>query len=240
MRLSLALLVVLLAALCPGWAGAQAAPRWKAVLVAGDDSIAVFDHAIDRLAAILWDRGVTEQRGLTSDSYLATADRPMATARTIEAALADLAIGGFDRCLVYLTSHGDRDGLLLKAEGSPPRRLTPNKLGRLLDLHCAEKPTVIVVSACHSGVFIAGAIMAPNRVILTAARDDKTSFGCAPKFELTYFDECVIDAWPKAQTWRDLFRLAESCIRRREGENGVAPSLPQAYFGTDVQDLKMP
>jgi hypothetical protein len=233
----LALLTVLLA---PGWAGADASPRWKAVLVAGDDSITVFDNAVTRIGELLAERGVDQQRSLTSDSFVATPERPIATSRTIEAALADLAIGGFDRCLVYLTSHGDMDGVLLKREDRQPRRLTPNRLGRILDRHCAEKPTVIVVSACHSGVFIAGATMAPNRVILTAARDDLTSFGCGPRFELTYFDECVIDAWPKAKMWRDLFRATESCVRLREAETGQKPSLPQSYFGEAVTDLAMP
>jgi len=240
MRLPRLILLLLTVFCLPFWANAEAPPRWKAVLVAGDDSIIVFDNAVVRIGQLLAERGVDQQRSLTSDTLIANADRPIATMRTIEAALADLAIGGFDRCLVYLTSHGDENGILLKREDQGTRRLSPNRLGRILDRQCGLKPTVVVVSACHSGVFIAGATRAPNRVILTAARDDRLSFGCGAEFEFTYFDECVINAWPRAQMWRDLFRAIDSCVRRRESETRQTPSMPQAYFGEEVNDLEMP
>jgi hypothetical protein len=231
-------LVAILSAPANAQAGGPA--RWKAVLVAGDDSIAVFDNAVDEIGVLLQARGVDQRQALTSDSFIAGPGRPFATAKSIETALADLALGGFDRCLVYLTSHGDEMGVLLRREDRQPRRLTPNRLGRILDRQCGDKPTVIVVSACHSGVFIAAATSGPNRVILTAARDDRTSFGCGAEFEFTYFDECVIKAWPQAKLWRDLFRAAESCVRRREAETKQTPSLPQAFFGENVADLSMP
>lgn len=214
--------------------------RWKAVLIAGDDSAPVFDNAVDRLMELLSKDTVVSARGLTSDFKKRTPDRPIATTQSIKTALHRPVAGGFDACLVYMTSHGDVDGFYLREDRQARNRLTPNRIGRMLDQECGKVPTVLVVSACHSGVFIAGATRAPNRIILTAARDDRSSFGCGAEFELTYFDECVLGAWPKSSTWHDLFGRAESCVREKEAELQQQPSMPQAYFGDAVEELKMP
>ena len=57
--------------------------------------------------------------------------------------------------------------------------LRPPELARALDAGCGQVPTVAVVSACYSGVFAAPPMTAPNRIVLTAARADRPSFGCA-------------------------------------------------------------
>ena len=50
--------------------------------------------------------------------------------------------------------------------------LAPRTLGAMLDEACGPRPTIVVLSACFSGVFLPE-IAAPNRMILTAARPDR-------------------------------------------------------------------
>ena len=215
---------------------------WRVVLVAGDDSAAVFDNAVDRLTELLRGRAGVELYRLTSDRRLYSKTRVLASARTIDRALAGLNDGGSaaQGCFVFMTSHGTTEGLYLREDDDSRRTLSPGKLDRILDAQCGERPTVVVVSACHSGVFIGKASKGANRIWLTAARDDRVSFGCGAEFELTYFDECLLGAWPKSQTWAQLFDRTQTCVRLKESELQEKSSLPQAYFGDGVRDLELP
>ena len=219
-------------------AASAAAPQsWRVVMIAGDSSAPVFDNAVDKLGELLAGKKGLELRPLTSDGIHTTDDRPLATARNIDAALGGTQAQG---CLVFMTSHGTADGLYLRHDLDNDRMLSPGRLDRILDKRCGDRPTVIVASACHAGVFIARATKGDNRIILTAARDDRVSFGCGADFELTYFDECLLKAWPKGGTWKQLFDRTSTCVRLKESELSEAASMPQAFFGEGVKDLKLP
>ena len=230
--LTLALGVSLLSAS----ADSAALQTWRVLLVAGDDSAAVFDNAVDRFTEILASRPGVELYRLTSDHRLQSTSRRIASAKAIDSALTGSAAQG---CFVFMTSHGSKEGLLLREDESN-RTLSPGKLDRILDKQCGERPTVVVVSACHSGVFIGKASKGDNRILLTAARDDRVSFGCGAEFELTYFDECLFGAWPKSKTWKQLFDRTNTCVRLKESELSESSSLPQAFFGAKVKDLELP
>jgi hypothetical protein len=210
---------------------------WRVVLVAGDDSAAVFDNAVDRLTEILSGRPGIEIQRLTSDRRLRSSTRGIASAKAIDSALMGTAAQG---CFVFMTSHGTVDGLYLREDYDSDRTLSPGKLDRILDKQCGARPTVVVVSACHAGVFIGRASKGDNRIWLTAARDDRVSFGCGSEFELTYFDECLIGAWPKSKTWQQLFDRTTTCVRLKESELSESSSMPQAFFGDGVEDLELP
>ena len=210
---------------------------WRVVLVAGDDSAAVFDNAVDELTQLLAGKPGIELARLTSDMSRQSASRRIATAKSIDGALTGSAAQG---CFVFMTSHGSTDGLLLREDFDSDKTLSPGKLDRILDKQCGARPTVVVVSACHSGVFIGKASKGDNRIWLTAARDDRVSFGCGAEFELTYFDECLLAAWPKSKTWKQLFDRTNTCVRLKESELSESSSLPQAFFGKAVKDLELP
>jgi hypothetical protein len=218
-------------------ASAAAPKSWRVVLVAGDDSAPVFDNAVDRLSELLADRPGVELRRLTSDLMLQGQGRKVATAKAIDAALKGNAAQG---CLVFMTSHGSEEGLLLRQDYDNRKVLSPGRLDRMLDKHCGDRPTVVVVSACHSGIFIGRASKGDNRILLTAARDDKVSFGCGAEFEYTYFDECLLKSWAKGGTWKQLFGRVETCVRLKESELSETSSMPQAFFGAGVQNLALP
>jgi hypothetical protein len=71
--------------------------------------------------------------------------------------------------------------------------LDPAYLADVVDRSCDKYPTVILVSACYSGVFLIDALKGPNRIIMTAARDDRPSFGCSSESYYTYWDACLLD-----------------------------------------------
>jgi hypothetical protein len=218
-------------------ADSAALQSWRVLLVAGDDSAAVFDNAVDRFTEILASKPGIELYRLTSDRRLRSVTRSIASAKAIDRALTGSAAQG---CFVFMTSHGTPDGLYLREDDQSDRTLSPGKLDRILDKQCGDRPTVVIVSACHSGVFIGKASKGDHRIWLTAARDDRVSFGCGAEFELTYFDECLFIAWPKSKTWQQLFDRTSTCVRLKESELSESSSLPQAFFGKSVKDLELP
>lgn len=134
-------------------------------------------------------------------------------------------------CLLYFTSHGSPEGMVLGNEGL----LSPVRLDGLIDQWCGERPTVVVVSACYSGAFVP-ALSAPNRIVMTAARPDRSSFGCSEDAQYPYYDGCIMESLPQAADFIHLSSLAKKCVARREREENLRPaSEPQTRIGAEVE-----
>ena len=207
------------------------ANRWRAVLVAGDNSSPAFDNGIDTLHERLTAMGV---RAITA--YSASAGRgQLSTAGNIEGGLRS---AGGEACFVYMTSHGDERGFFLR----PGRRmLSPAEVDQALSQGCGERPTVLVVSACHSGTFISPQTRRPNRVIIVAAAADRTSFGCGADNDYTYYDQCFLQQLDGASTWRELAEATRACVQTLEQRLGVhRKSRPQLFVGAAVANLRLP
>ena len=218
-----------------------AAPlRWKALAAGGDDSLVVFDNAVDRFTALMTESNVVNVLRFTSTASRAAPDRPIATVAALDAGLKTLRPGAGEACLIFLTSHGARDGLLLKQDLSQQQRLNPARFGRMMDENCGQAPTVAIVSGCYSGIFLGEFTEASNRIILTAARRDRTSFGCSADESFTYFDACLFEAWPLSGTWEVLFDRTRDCVRQKERSLGFQYSLPQAWFGNYMRNVPLP
>jgi hypothetical protein len=235
--------MLLLAAL--GWLGAAAAGAavtsgtWQVVLAAGDDAEPVFDNATHEINRRLAAAGIPPgniHRLSASSSEVAAGAEP-ATAEGLLRRIADLPARPGDQCLIFLTSHGERGSGLWLARSN--RALTPDELARALSRGCAAVPTVVIASACYSGSFATGKMAKPNRIVLTAARGDRPSFGCQAHRTYNFFDECLLGVLPQAATWRSVSDGADRCVRRMEHALGVQPSEPQAYFGATVAALKI-
>lgn len=213
------------------------AMAWQAVLVAGDNAEPVFDNAVAAVGQWLTGRGVPASdihRLSASARGVDPANEPASTRRVLDR-IAALRPGRGDGCFVFITSHGQRgQGIWLAASGE---FLEPAGLARALSAGCASAPTVVIVSSCYSGAFTA--VRAPNRVIITAARADRPSFGCQADRTYTVFDECLLAALPAAATWRAVRDANLGCVQRRERELGVLPSQPQAFFGKSVRNLAL-
>jgi hypothetical protein len=220
-------------------APAHAAPpfaNWAVVVVAGDDQGAhdgrptrAFDNARRDVVAALERRGFSAgelaQFSLHPDFYpadhAARSDLVPIGARL--RALASQAPGG---CLVYFTSHGSPDGIVVNNRIVPPLIMQ-----RMIDGACGSKPTAVILSACFSGVFLP-ALAGPNRFVFTAARSDRSSFGCGESDRYPFFDGCVIQDLPLARDFVGLAGLVKGCVAAREDEEGMRPrSQPQVFVG---------
>jgi len=241
--LVLGLLLAPLLAATPVRADAPSFSNWAAVVVAGDwrahsgGPTEAFDNARRDVSATLLDLGFSPDavRQYSTRPKRYPAVKPRRTdLGVIHADLRDLATKRAAGCLVYLTSHGAPEGAVLGEDILPP-----SLLAAMIDDACPARPAIVVVSACFSGVFVKP-LQREDRMILTAARPDRTSFGCSAEERFTYFDDCLFQSWPKAQTWAALFRGTETCVRAKETELGVVHSEPQAFFGSQVANLALP
>jgi peptidase C13-like protein len=240
-RLGLALLMLGMLAGADSAQPGSATPSgsWQVVLAAGDDAEPVFDNATRELGQRLAAAGVPASnihRLSASRAEIGAGAEP-AAADVLLRRIADLPVRPGDRCLIFLTSHGERGaGVWLSRSNSA---LSPDELTQALSHGCSAVPTVVVVSACYSGSFSVGKMAKPNRVILTAARKDRPSFGCQAHRMYNFFDECLLGALPKSATWRAAFDATNQCVRRMERALAMRPSEPQAYFGPMVLGLKV-
>jgi hypothetical protein len=229
-----------LAILCwVGGAPAGSAESWQVILVAGDDAQPVFDNATRELSRRLLAAGVPPANihRLSASNSEVAGGVESATAEHVLRRITELSARPGDECLIFLTSHGERGSGFWLARSD--RALTPDELARALSRSCATVPTVVIVSACYSGSFATGQMIKPNRVILTAARGDRPSFGCQAHRTYNFFDECLLDVLPQAATWRLVYQGANRCVRRMEHALGAQPSEPQAYFGGTVAALRV-
>lgn len=137
--------------------------------------------------------------------------------------LAKRAKGG---CLLYFTSHGTPDGMVM-GDGL----LTPAQMKEMVDTACGDKPSVIVMSSCYAGQFVEP-LRGPNRIVMTAARPDRTSFGCGEMDHYTFFDDCFLRALPMAGDFPSLGGLVQQCVAEREVQvKATPPSEPQVSVG---------
>jgi hypothetical protein len=229
--------LLLLAGSPAGAAPSRPAAEWKAVLVAGDNAQPVFDNAVEAVRSWLIQGGVP-RANIHRFSASPRANEPAvepASARRVLQDIAGLAARPGERCFVFITSHGQRDDGVFLAYHS--EFLTPAELAQALSLGCGAVPTVAIVSSCYSGAFSAAPMQASNRIVLTAARADRPSFGCQADRTYTVFDECLLSTLPRAPTWRATFAVNSRCVRKREKWLNVLPSQPQAFFGTAVRGL---
>jgi hypothetical protein len=220
------------------WAGiVGAGGNLQVVLAAGDDSEPVFDNATREMSRRLLAAGVPAGSIHRLSASAAEPGAQAATADILLRTIAELPARPGDRCLIFLTSHGERGAGLWLARSN--RALSPDELARALSRGCGAVPTIVVVSACYSGGFVTGKMAKPNRVILTAARADRPSFGCQVHRTYNFFDECLLGVLPQSATWRAVYDGANRCVRRMERALEVEPSAPQAYFGGTVAGLNV-
>jgi len=213
--------------------------HWRVVLVAGDTAQPVFDNAVKAVNLWLVQHGVAAA-DIHRLAASATPQDPTIEPATLDRVLgriADLHAGPGEGCFVFITSHGGHNlGIYLSRRDE---MLRPSALAHALASGCGAAPTVVIVSGCYSGTFARGTMAAPNRIILTAARADRASFGCSAEQTYTNYDSCLLAALPHASTWRGVFDETKDCVRYRENQFGETPSHPQASFGAAVRSLPL-
>ncbi|WP_166255004.1 C13 family peptidase [Marinobacter salicampi] len=208
--------------------------------VGGDGTESVFMRDIQVARTGLQARFDIEDRDILLLNHRDYETLPLATRPSIAAALKALdeqMNPEEDLLVVHLVSHGMQDGqLLLQQPGVELPNLSPRDFADMLEpLDVRRK--VLVVSACYSGHWL-NELRDSDTMILTSARDDRTSFGCGDDSEMTWFTKAVYQRVglsfiePEA-----MFENISRQIRSWEEETAMEEehwSWPQYHLGDDL------
>jgi hypothetical protein len=139
-----------------------------------------------------------------------------------------------DVLVLFTTSHGDaQTGLAYRDNGKGFGMIAPARMAALLD-EKRFKRRVVMISACYSGVFVP-LLTSADTVIVTAASSRRTSFGCAPGNDWTFFGDALINnALRKPQPFAKAADEAVNLIAGWETQNRLDQSNPQVFVGDSV------
>jgi hypothetical protein len=215
-------------------------PDLYVVSFGSDGAERVFRNEAHYVAELFAQRFGAQGRVLELVNHPDSTDRaPLATATNLAYALSligDIVDPQQDLLLVFLTSHGSEDRHLSVAlEPLALNPLSADALATTLDALPIQHQ-VVIVSACYSGGFIP-ALKKPGRLVLTAARADRTSYGCGPDSDLTFFGRALfVDALNQTTSFVDAFEHARRAIAAREQAEGITPpSEPQLSSNADIE-----
>ncbi len=198
----------------------------------------VFDNDVVTFAASLRAAvgGLAGQQlyGYTS----ANVTRHNGTAPKTLADFAAQAVDGRDVVVAMWTTHGNVGYLAVKDDKAKrvTGLVTGNDLNNLL-APLDNDLQVIILQACFSGSLIEG-LKHPNRIILTAAAKDRSSFGCQPNNDNTWFIESMNTALAQGGSWATVFGTTKNIVRAKEKSQGIssdAYSNPQSFVGANMR-----
>jgi len=140
--------------------------------------------------------------------------------------------------VALISTHGNLDLLSVNIANTFWPAVRSVHLKKWLD-GLQNVPTSLVFSACYSGSLIPE-LIGSQRVILTAAAHDRSSFGCAYHDKNTYFIGSLLgEGWSERNTWQDNYRLMTEKVLKMEQRLGLQPSSPQIYVSNDLQNTKV-
>jgi hypothetical protein len=160
---------------------------------------------------------------------------PVADDSAIEALVAGAAEQASDNDLVfvYISTHGNRGALQRKIGTYPEQIVSASRLAQLLQPLTGRR-TVIFLSACFSGSLLAE-LKSEDRIIVTAARADRASFGCRPAAQHTYFGEAVLRSFgQRDRSLQQIVADIRTDVAAQERAHGQTPSEPQVYVGQHI------
>ncbi|HVY83803.1 MAG TPA: C13 family peptidase [Caulobacterales bacterium] len=207
------------------------------LLVASFWNDPVFESEATKAAEILQNHLGAQGRTIILSAGVGGPNRqyPAATPDNVQAALG--RIGSLidpdeDLVAVFFTSHGAHDGSIAMLErGRMQGALRPANL-RDSFMQAGIRNRLVIVSACFSGAFIAP-LADEQTIVLTAASPDRTSFGCQPENEWTFFGDAYFNhALRGGAAIIPAFDQAKTLIEQWEREQNLSPpSNPQRFVG---------
>ena len=140
-----------------------------------------------------------------------------------------------DILFLYLTSHGSRDAeLATKLPGLSFTDFNAPRLAQILQ-DSGIRWKVIVVSACYSGSFL-DSLKDDLTLVMTAARADRTSFGCSDDAEFTYFGRAYLEqALNQTTSFIEAFAKARALVNQWETRDQEVHSEPQIAKGALIE-----
>ena len=215
-------------------------PNLYLLAFAGDGGEDVFRNEAEYAAQMFTRRfGATAHALVLENNPATLATHPLADWSNLDAALAGLdkiMQPDQDILLLYVTSHGSEDHtLLVDMDPLPLDQIGAQDLAGILSMH-RFKWKVLVVNACYSGGFVPP-LRGPGTLVLTAARSDRSSFGCGSESDITYFGHAwLVDALNRTDNFVDAFMQARGEIAQWEKRDKLTPSEPQIDIGSGIED----
>lgn len=210
--------------------------------VAGFGKQDVFLKEINILAELFNDEKLAKGRSLTLiNNYKTLHEKPLATseslARSVKAIEEKMNLEE-DILFLYLTSHGSKSHKLsIQLSGMDLPDLSTEQLTEIVN-KSKIKWKVIFISACYSGGFIPS-LENENHLVITAARKDRTSFGCNDRYDMTFFAKAYFkNALPKCKDFITSFYDAKEVVKAWEDKDfpDLEHSLPQMYVGSAIKE----
>lgn len=207
---------------------------------AGDGHEDVFRNEVDYLGELMSRRFGARDRVVALVNHadsLGPAPRPLATLENLRDTLARLGRvmdPDEDLVLLYMTMHGTEDHhLVLQLMPVVEQTIDPRQLRAALD-DSGVRNRVVVVSACYAGGFIP-ALQDRSTLVITAARADRTSFGCGAGSTATYFGRAwLVEALNATTGFIEAYHAATGSIAAMELAEAVPPSFPQIDIGAGI------
>ncbi|SEI84198.1 C13 family peptidase [Frateuria terrea] len=215
-------------------------PNLYLLAFAADGSEDVFHNEAEYAARLFTRRFGPTAHALVLENHPDTlATRPLATWSNLESALDGLAQRmdpQRDILLLYMTTHGSEDHtLLVDMDPLPLDQIGAQDLGAILAAY-PFKWKVVVVNACYSGGFIPS-LQSSGTLVLTAARSDRSSFGCGNDSAATYFGHAwLVDALNRTPDFIAAFGQAKDEIAGWERQDRLLPSEPQMAVGKGIAE----
>ncbi|MCA1715229.1 MAG: C13 family peptidase, partial [Gammaproteobacteria bacterium] len=215
-------------------------PDLYVVGFAGDGHEDVFRNEVAYLKLLFEQRFDARNRIVTlinhADSFSA-APAPLATLDNLRTALARmgrLMDPEQDLLLLFITSHGTAEHeIQLQLYPVVEAWLRPEQLRAALD-DAGTRNRILVVSACYAGGFVQ-ALRDPDTLIVTAAAEDRPSFGCGADATATYFGRAwLVEGLNRTGDFIVAYDAATRSIADRERQDGHPPSLPQIDVGANI------
>ncbi len=199
----------------------------------------VFLNEVEYVKGLFDERFDTRDHSLILVNNVETLQRyPLANRHNLRSALE--AIGQRmdpqeDLLFLFMTSHGSKRHFSVHFGPVPLDDLTPEQVRQALD-DAGIRWRVIVVSSCYSGSFIE-ALKDPHTLVITAASDDRKSFGCGARSEFTDFGTAYFKhALAQQRDFIDAFDLAASWVSDKERQEGREASQPQRFVGEAMRE----
>jgi hypothetical protein len=209
-----------------------------AIGFAGDGMESVFRNEVEHFERLVSQRFGSPDSTLALINHPDTLEqRPLATLSNLRLALGALAQRmdvEEDILLLFMTSHGSAEHELHVAlDDLPLDPVSPQQLAEAIEA-TGIRWRVLIISACYSGGFIESLADA-DTLIITAARADRTSFGCGVDSEITWFGQALLaEALNQTLDFADAFALAKRAVRARERARDERASYPQIRVGEQI------
>jgi len=140
-----------------------------------------------------------------------------------------------DVLVLYTTSHGLKLGLAYHYGDTGYGILSPARLKLALEELGLER-RILILRACFSGVFVP-ALAGPSSAVLTAAASERSSFGCQPENDWTFYGDALINrAMRQPVSLAQAAREANRTVAGWETQQRLLASLPQMVIGARVAD----